>query len=1037
MSDGTLATYDFVSFIRRGAAAALTAADPLSGALPYRGSIQVQLTVESGGADGSTSTDTKASTVQTYGPGDLVGIDPRHILRTDPRHLATNFEPNYLASIEFEHPDFPWLFTPAAPDADGKRLRPWLALIVLAEDEFKILPLSPPLPQISVNDAKTLPNLDESWAWAHAQIAGKTTDLAETVRKEPGRTISRLISPRRLRPRTRYRAFLVPTFAIGVLAGTGQTVPSAANTQTDPAWKAGDTDKVLPVYYQFEFATSERGDFESLARQLMPRVLPATLGIRPMSVPSQDAWAVPAAGVDLGLAGALRAVTSKDTPWSGPAKASLQSKLKEVVNRGAARLPDGPDDPRITPPMYGRWHAGVMALDPAGSGWLNELNLDPRTRAMAGLGTQVVRHQRGQLLTAAWRQLGAILEANQKLKAAQAARAAMRKVYEKHLQVADTDALLGLTTPVHQRLWASPQTIAATIARSRLPARALSPAFRRITRPLGPLRRRQGVDRGTNPRWVTRLNSGELRVVPPPRNPGGLTSLEDISDRFFPSWAPRWLRRLLPNAFWFVVLLVLLGLVALLCALISFAVGAITPAGAFVAAAIVLFVVALRLRALVARWRTAGGTRVDAFTSEAFEAAPPRPTFRIVPIDQPLPPADAPSRGGVDSDDARAFREAGVKLGRVFARVRADPPDPPPVNTADLQARLLEGVHPTKTISARIGSILQVSETLNWTPDDQLEPVMAAPVIDAPMYEPLRDLSQDLLLPGLKDVPANTVGLLEENHAFIEAYLLGANVEFGRELLYVDFPTDQRLSSFRQFWDIRGYVPKAGDPTEPEGLRERLRDIPPIHAWPKASGLGTNRNRPDLVPGNVVLLVRGQLLQRYPNAIVYATEARWDAAAEKRALGTLEKHPLFRGTLSPDLTFFGFDLTPEQARGSTDRTKAQGWWFVFQQQPTEPRLGLDAPPDPFSVPTVTEWDDLNWASFAADQAALDSLDFLPVMKVPAQLQIASGPDNPRDKDNRWYDGTTKSDAAQIAYITLRRPSRVAIHAEMMLPPGGA
>jgi hypothetical protein len=1033
MSNGTLATYDFISFVRRGAASALTAADTLSGALPYRGSIQVQLTVESIAADGSTATDTKANPVQTHGPGDVVGIDPRHVIRTDPRHLATDFEPNYLASIEFEHPDFPWLFTPAAPDADSRRLRPWIALIVLGEDEFTLLPASHPLPQISVGDAKALPNLDESWAWAHAQIAGTTSDLAATVRTEPGRTISRLISARRLRPRTSYHAFVVPTFAIGVLAGTGATVPDAATTQTDPAWKSTDTNKILPVYYQFEFGTSERGDFESLARQLAPRVLPDTLGIRPMAVPKQEAWAVPDAGADLGLAGALRAITSTDTPWNDPAKAAFRTKLKEVVNRGAARVPNGVDDPRITPPLYGRWHAAVTAVDPAGTGWLNELNLDPRTRAMSGLGTQVVRQQRGQLLTAAWKQLGAILEANQKLKAAQAARAAMRKVHEKHLQAADIDALLGITTLVHHRLRASPQTIATTIARSRLPARVLSPAFRRVTRPLGPLRRRQGLDRATNPRWATRLNSGELQVVPPPRAPGGLIALEDISDRFFPSRAPAWVHELLPYALW---LLLLLALVAAIVALVAFGLGSYGLAVAFAIVAVLLVLFAFRIRPLIARWRIGAGTRIDHFTPQAFQDIPPRPGFQIAAIDKPLPAPDAPSPGGTDSDDARAFREAGAKLGRAFGRVRDDPPDPPSVDVVDLQTRLLDGLNPTKTIAGRIGSIVTISETLNWAPEDELEPVMAAPVIDTPMYEPLRDLSQDFLLPGLKDVPANTVGLVEENHAFIESYLLGANVEFGRELLYVDFPTDQRLSSFRQFWDVRGYVPKTSDPTEPEALREQLRDIPPIHTWRKTTRLGTNRNREDVAPGNLVLLVRGQLLQRYPNAVVYATEARWDASTSKRALGSAEKHPLFRGTLSPDLTFFGFDLTPEHARGSTDRTKPQGWWFVFQQQPTEPRFGLDAPPDPFSVPTVTEWDDLNWASFVADQAALDALEFLPFMKVPAQLQIAAGADNPRDKDNHWYDGTTRSDSAQLAYIMLRRPARVALHAEMMLPPEG-
>ena len=49
-----------------------------------------------------------------FGPGDVVGIDPRQIIRTEPRPFTSNFEPNYLCGIEFDAPDLPWLFTPAA-----------------------------------------------------------------------------------------------------------------------------------------------------------------------------------------------------------------------------------------------------------------------------------------------------------------------------------------------------------------------------------------------------------------------------------------------------------------------------------------------------------------------------------------------------------------------------------------------------------------------------------------------------------------------------------------------------------------------------------------------------------------------------------------------------------------------------------------------------------------------------------------------------------------------------------------------------------
>ena len=49
-----------------------------------------------------------------------------------------------------------------------------------------------------------------------------------------------------------------------------------------------------------------------------------------------------------------------------------------------------------------------------------------------------------------------------------------------------------------------------------------------------------------------------------------------------------------------------------------------------------------------------------------------------------------------------------------------------------------------------------------------------------------------------------------------------------------------------------------------------------------------------------------------------------------------EVQPLFRGSLQPDVTFFGFDLDPTLAAGDP------GWYFVIQQQPTEPRFGFES-----------------------------------------------------------------------------------------------
>jgi hypothetical protein len=57
-----------------------------------------------------------------------------------------------------------------------------------------------------------------------------------------------------------------------------------------------------------------------------------------------------------------------------------------------------------------------------------------------------------------------------------------------------------------------------------------------------------------------------------------------------------------------------------------------------------------------------------------------------------------------------------------------------------------------------------------------------------------------------------------------------------------------------------------------------------------------------------------------------------------------EQHPAFRGSMEPDVSFFGFDLTVEQAVGPENpplTSDDQGYFIVIQEQPTEPRFGVD------------------------------------------------------------------------------------------------
>jgi hypothetical protein len=150
--------------------------------------------------------------------------------------------------VEFDLPDFPWLFSPYAPDAQD-RLQPWICLAAVEKTEGKLtVDASKPLPVLHIDDAKVeLPYLSEAWAWAHAQVSG-AFDLgkaADAFDKNPERTLSRLICPRRLKPKITYLACVVPTFKGGCQAGLGEKVDD--NTALDLAWDANTTAIDLPV----------------------------------------------------------------------------------------------------------------------------------------------------------------------------------------------------------------------------------------------------------------------------------------------------------------------------------------------------------------------------------------------------------------------------------------------------------------------------------------------------------------------------------------------------------------------------------------------------------------------------------------------------------------------------------------------------------------------------------------------------------------------------------------------------------------------
>ena len=264
----------------------------------------------------------------------------------------------------------------------------------------------------------------------------------------------------------------------------------------------------------------------------------------------------------------------------------------------------------------------------------------------------------------------------------------------------------------------------------------------------------------------------------------------------------------------------------------------------------------------------AARTRTTTFlTADRINQLPDRLDFRPTLPGSDIPVSDVTEAPGVE---AAAFKAAAVQLQARLAVQAAPVAVAPAAGVADARADLLGGLDPAMTIPRRvlatISSIRPVRPPTSPPTDDPIEPIMAAPEFPHAMYGPLRDLSTEHLLPGLEHVPPETLALVRTNQAAIEAYLVGLNHEMSRELLWRGYPTDQRGSYFRRFFDA------ADD------------DITAVHTWAPSSALGDHGARPATVEEPLVLLVRGELLRRYPTAVIYAMKARWDPVMGRRDL---------------------------------------------------------------------------------------------------------------------------------------------------------
>ena len=118
---------------------------------------------------------------------------------------------------------------------------------------------------------------------------------------------------------------------------------------------------------------------------------------------------------------------------------------------------------------------------------------------------------------------------------------------------------------------------------------------------------------------------------------------------------------------------------------------------------------------------------------------------------------------------------------------------------------LLAQIEPTMTARLALKGRITGAQAIlnpNWFETFGLTAIMAAPVFNRAMYAALEDYDRDWLVPGLGTIAERDfVTLLSINPSFAEAFLVGASDEMGRELLWRDYPADQRGTYFKRFWD--------------------------------------------------------------------------------------------------------------------------------------------------------------------------------------------------------------------------------------------
>ncbi|MBX3252643.1 MAG: hypothetical protein KF862_00775 [Chitinophagaceae bacterium] len=1081
-----IAHYSFLPWLRQGLNAQIVEKDNLAtgaGAAMERAQLNVELTVHADAVEGNGGNDQViAKTINVLGPGDVLNISDRVVVRVNPARNVNNYESNNLAYIEFYEEDFLWRYTPASPnEANPKKLRPWLALIVLKDGEFTEKQLPDSLPFVTVPNDKfndVFGNPADSWAWAHvhfneileeAEPAALKTRVTQELNSDPDNALCRLLCPRKLVKNTAYTACLIPAFETGRRIGLGLEttgVPAQESSWIKTGQEAKPRGFDFPVYYQWSFQTGIDGDFESLVSKLKPIVMEPESGMMPMDVQEIGY------GMDqkmesttMGMEAALRPPSfetiRKDFP-STPGETDVYEQLKTFLNlspsinrpqNSGGDSSENPfyevsftDDPMIVPPVYGAWHGLAEDLKTGNNWpWLLELNLDFRNRAAAGLGTKVIQKRQEIFMNRAWQQVGKINDANRKINEALLSKLVNNAIFKKHFVGAKTDKLLRTTGAMQYLVWneASNSSVNEVVAQSAIPLAVQSTAFQKITRATKRNKKLNITKEvvanfnkpGTDPIAVT---AAKLKAAPSSAlSMLAATQLVNDAREFYVAD----------------VMNVAKDVFFELLNTTSFNDGDTGAAKAGLQTALasktgVSVEVAATVTGLinnVSEYKKDLPGKVQVTLSETsyktvFDDFSGGRTYASATVMNAalLTNANAVVAASTSGEDVTHYKSSMESFGSKLAEMDTVIAKLPVSSLSAIKTNVIKQINPELTMKFRVGNIIKIWDGIQFKPAKELKPAMAYPEFTEPAYEYLEEISQNFILPNVDKLPRNTITLLETNNRFIESFLAGLNHEMARELLWREYPTDQRGSYFRQFWNTQDNIF--------EQDAEKKKDIEVMDKWTEALGFHRPAGDKDIL----VLVVRGDLFKKYPDTMVYAQQASYDTTnpVKPRKLPstvtqTNTKFPLFKATLKPDITLFGFDLTAEQANGHRITNPAEstsgknaGWFFVFKERPGQIQFGLDdfttelgdTTTMPAGMPET--WNDFTWEHLVAQKVELDNyqLTFSKSISI-TKANDADVKDKYLNEVPAWTNG---SNSAEVASILYQDPVLFARHAGEML-----